>query len=182
MIKIALTNLGQYNEGMLNYKWVDLPATEEELQKAMEEIDIGKEDDFGQPYEEYFISDWESDIKGIKIGEYSNLESLNEMAEKIESLDEDELLALQAYLEDTLGDFDYSYEHAKSRSFEIYEDCKDTTDIAFKLIDEFGIFGRIPERLLPYVNYEAYGNDLSMDSTFYFFDKGGNNYAVELLD
>lgn len=31
MLKIALTNLGKYNEGCLVYKWLDLPATEGEM-------------------------------------------------------------------------------------------------------------------------------------------------------
>lgn len=29
MLKIALTNLGKYNEGQLVYKWLELPATED---------------------------------------------------------------------------------------------------------------------------------------------------------
>ena len=50
-----VTNLGKYNEGMLVGEWVKLPTTEEEMQKVFERIEIGKQDEFGQPYEEWFI-------------------------------------------------------------------------------------------------------------------------------
>ena len=55
-----VTNLGKYNEGMLIGEWVKLPTTEEEMQKVFERIGIGKQDEFGQPYEEWFITDYES--------------------------------------------------------------------------------------------------------------------------
>ena len=51
-----VTNLGKYNEGMLVGEWVKLPTTEEEMQKVFERIGIGKQDEFGQPYEEWFIT------------------------------------------------------------------------------------------------------------------------------
>lgn len=57
MLKIYLTNLGKYNEGYLVGKWVELPATDEELEEAKKEIGIN------QQYEEWFITDYESDIE-----------------------------------------------------------------------------------------------------------------------
>jgi len=92
-IKIALTNLGKYNEGNLIYKWVELPATEEELKAAMDAIGINEE------YEEFFITDSETDIEGLKIGEYENLDNLNELAEELENLTDDELEIVSAILE-----------------------------------------------------------------------------------
>ena len=43
-----ITNLGKYNEGELVG----------ELQKVFERIGIGSKDDFGHPYEEWFITDY----------------------------------------------------------------------------------------------------------------------------
>ena len=63
MIKIALTNLGKYNEGYLVYTWLDLPCSDEELQKAKDEIGIN------EMYEEWFITDFEADIPGFKVEE-----------------------------------------------------------------------------------------------------------------
>ena len=53
-----ITNLGKYNEGSLVGEWVKFPTTAEELQKVFERIGIGSKDDFGQPYEEWFITMW----------------------------------------------------------------------------------------------------------------------------
>ena len=53
-----ITNLGKYNEGVLVGEWVKFPTTAEELQKVFERIGIGSKDDFGHPYEEWFITDY----------------------------------------------------------------------------------------------------------------------------
>lgn len=54
-MKIYLTNLGKYNEGELIGEWVELPVSQEELQKVFERIGISEE------YEEYFITDYDCD-------------------------------------------------------------------------------------------------------------------------
>ena len=54
-----ITNLGKYNEGELVGEWVKFPTTSEELQKVFERIGIGSKDDFGNPYKEWFISDYD---------------------------------------------------------------------------------------------------------------------------
>ena len=54
-----ITNLGKYNEGELVGEWVKFPTMSEDLQKVFERIGIGSKDDFGNPYEEWFISDYD---------------------------------------------------------------------------------------------------------------------------
>ena len=92
-MKIYLTNLGKYNEGELVGEWVSLPVDEEELNAVFDRIMICHDDkmyydEVGCPYEEYFITDYECDF--CQIGEYEDLDSLNEMAEELESLDDDQ--------------------------------------------------------------------------------------------
>lgn len=53
-----ITNLGKYNEGELVGEWVKFPTTAEELKEVFKRIGIGQKDDFGQPYEEWFITDY----------------------------------------------------------------------------------------------------------------------------
>ena len=60
-----ITNLGKYNEGSLVGEWVKFPTTAEELQKVFERIGIGSKDDFGQPYEEWFITDYDCYVDGL---------------------------------------------------------------------------------------------------------------------
>ena len=76
MMNIYLTNLGKYNEGQLIGEWVELPVSNEELQKVFERIGINEE------YEEYFITDYECDF--YEVGEYENIDTLNDIAERID--------------------------------------------------------------------------------------------------
>ena len=96
-MKIFITNLGKYVEGYLIGKWVQLPIDEDVLAKVLEAIGIN------EYYEEYFITDYETEIVGVgnSIGEYSSLTELNRLAERLESLDEDDEDKLEAVLEYT---------------------------------------------------------------------------------
>ena len=71
-----ITNLGKYNEGALVGEWVKFPTTAEELKKVFERIGIGAKDDFGQTYEEWFITDYDCYVDGLYdlLGEYANMD------------------------------------------------------------------------------------------------------------
>ena len=84
-----ITNLGKYNEGELVGEWVKFPTTAEELKEVFKRIGIGQKDDFGQPYEEWFITDYDCYVDGLydKLGEYENLDELNYLASKLDEMD-----------------------------------------------------------------------------------------------
>ena len=71
-----ITNLGKYNEGALVGELVKFPTTAEELKQVFERIGIGAKDDFGQTYEEWFITDYDCYVDGLYdlLGEYANLD------------------------------------------------------------------------------------------------------------
>ena len=46
-------------------EWVRFPTTADELKKVFERIGIGSEDDFGNPYEEWFITDYDCYVGGL---------------------------------------------------------------------------------------------------------------------
>ena len=81
-----ITNLGKYNEGALVGEWVKFPTTAEELKKVFERIGIGSKDEFGQTYEEWFITDYDCYVDGLYdlLGEYANLDELNYLASKLD--------------------------------------------------------------------------------------------------
>mgnify|MGYP000877500120 CR=1 FL=1 len=99
-----ITNLGKYNEGSLVGEWVKFPTTAEELQKVFERIGIGSKDDFGQSYEEWFITDYDCYVDGLydKLGEYENLDELNYLASKLDEMSQGEYEQFQAAME--IGD------------------------------------------------------------------------------
>ncbi|MBQ6995593.1 MAG: antirestriction protein ArdA [Lachnospiraceae bacterium] len=169
MMRIYLTNLGKYNEGHLIGEWVDLPISNEELQKVLDRIGINEE------YEEYFITDSETDLDGIEIGEYSNLDDLNEMAETLESLDDDEKEVVDAIMSEG-----YSLEEALKKKDDciVYCDCSDMEDVAREYAEQTGLPDSIPENLQSYFDFEAYGRDMSYEGTFVFTNNGN---CVQIL-
>lgn len=156
MIKIFLTNLEEYNSGNLCGEWVTLPATEDELKEAFERI--------GNP-EEYFITDYECDIFNLQVDEYDRLDDLNELAEELAELDEEQRECAEALL-------DAGYEPSdiidKLDDCIIYEECSDMTDVAMEYCNGYGILDSIPEYLQYYFDYEAYGRDMEIEGTFIF--------------
>lgn len=160
MLKIYLTNLGKYNEGFLVGEWVELPATDEELEAVKTRIGINAE------YEEMFISDYETDVDGVEVGEYENLEELNELAESLENLDDDEMIAMQAMLLDGYS-FKEALEKVQDGDYRVYSGCDSMTDVAYEVVEECGYLDNVPENVSRYFDYEAFGRDLGIEGTYY---------------
>lgn len=98
-IKAWVGNLGKYNEGELVGEWVTFPITEEEQKALFKRIKINKY------YEEYFCADYESELPLYDyFGEYTSIDTLNEMAEAIDSLRPYEEKTLLALLESGIYD------------------------------------------------------------------------------
>lgn len=170
MLKIYLTNLGKYNEGHLIGEWVELPCTDEELDAVKERIGISDEpDEEGNYYEEYFITDYETDIDGLEVGEYSDVDELNELAEQLEELEEDGKKAIQAMLLDGYT-FDEALEKANNGDYTIYYDCDNMTDVAYEVVENSGYLQNVPETVARYFDYEAFGRDLDIEGKFYNID------------
>lgn len=160
-IKIYLTNLGKYNEGELVGEWLNLPATVEEIAACKNRIGINPE------YEEYFITDYECDVDGVEIGEYSNLEELNEIAEQLADFDEYRAHVFGWYLGNG-----YSLEDAVnySEDYTVYEDCTDMADVAYYVVEECGYLESIPEHLRFYFDYEKFGRDLEIEGIYTWYN------------
>lgn len=166
MLKINVTNLKKYNEGALVGEWVSLPC--EGLEEVLNKISNNGND-------ELFISDYETDISNLKISEYDDILQLNEIAEEIDNLSDDEVIALQAYLEQ-YNDIEQALEEVRQGNYTIYYDCDDMSDVAYQVVNESGLLDGVPETLKGYFDYEAYGRDIDINGTFIQID----NSFVEL--
>ncbi len=164
MMNIYLTNLGKYNEGELVGEWVQLPVSNEELQEVFKRIGINEE------YEEYFITDYECDF--YEIGEYESINTLNEIAEKIDNLDEEQERVVKVLMSECDYDLDDAIEKAESGDYRIYTDCNDMTDVAYAVVEECDYLRNVPETVARYFDYEAFGRDLGIEGSFYFLDNG----------
>lgn len=177
MLRIYLTNLGKYNEGQLIGEWVDLPCTDDELEAVKKRIGISDEpDENGNYYEEWFITDYESDIEGVTVGEYDNLDELNEFAEELDNLDIDQQQAIKAFLEDG-STFNEALEGVQDGNYRIYYGCDTMEEVAMEVVEECGMLENVPENVARYFNYEAFGRDLDLEGKYYNIDGD----MVELL-
>jgi antirestriction protein len=179
MIKLYIANLGKYNEGELVGDWITLPYTEEELNDLFVKIKLGSFNTDGDYqhglqescsfYEEYAIHDYETDLTGLTINEYSDLNSLNELAEKTEAFDETELKALQAFLEDGCK-FNDAVEHVTDSDYIVWSNCDDMSDVAAQVIEESSLLENVSDIVARYFDYEAYGNDLEIEGNYHYID------------
>ena len=176
-----MTNLGKYNEGVLAYERVTFPTDAETVQAALKNIGID-----GILYEEIFIANYESDIAGLRehLGEYESIDELNHLACVLSELDEDELAKFEAVMD----------------SGEYTGSAKDLINLAQNLdayifypeIDSEEALGRmyllevdssqVPEHLIDYIDYEAYGRDVRINESGHFAPGGyvvGDNSFTE---
>ena len=171
-----ITNLGKYNEGELVGEWVKFPTTAEELKKVFDRIGIGQKDEFGQPYEEWFITDYDCYVGALydKLGEYENLDELNYLAAKLEEMGQGEYAQFQAAME--VGDHSGSLQEIINLTdnldcYDLYPSIQDYDDLGRYYIEELDAM-QVPEHLRNYIDYEAYGRDVAMDESGDFTDLG----------
>ena len=171
-----ITNLGKYNEGELVGEWVKFPTTAEEMKEVFKRIGIGQRDDFGQPYEEWFITDYDCYVDGLydKLGEYENLDELNYLASKLDEMSDSEYAQFQAGME--MGDHCGSLQEIINLTenldcYEVYPHIHDYDDLGRYYIEELEVM-QVPEHLQNYIDYEAYGRDVAMDENGSFTDQG----------
>lgn len=171
-----ITNLGKYNEGELVGEWVKFPTTAEELKKVFDRIGIGQKDDFGQPYEEWFITDYDCYVGGLydKLGEYENLDELNYLASKLEEMGQGEYAQFQAAME--VGDHSGSLQEIINLTdnldcYDLYPSIQDYNDLGRYYIEELDAM-QVPEHLRNYIDYEAYGRDVALEESGDFTDLG----------
>jgi len=169
-ISIYVTNLGKYNEGYLVGEWLELPATDEEIAATLERIGISdKPDAYGRYYEEYFITDYESDIDGFSCGEYESIAHLNEIAEQIEDIDAETFAAAYYHA----SNFEEAIELAKDTY--CLGKCPNTMSkeeyIGYYYIEEYEAIN-IPENIISYFDFERYGREIEMAGHFYTAESG----------
>ncbi|WP_195615164.1 antirestriction protein ArdA [Intestinimonas butyriciproducens] len=178
-----VTNLGKYNEGTLAGEWLHLPAETEEVQALLKRIGVD-----GVRYEEIFITDYESDLPGLtgRLGEYESIDELNHLAHVLDDLDKSDLEKYEAVLD--MGEYTGSVKNLINLAqnldcFEYYPGITNGEELGRMYIEDFEAL-QIPEHLIDYIDYEAYGRDVRINEGGYFADNGyvmnNNSRFVEL--
>lgn len=157
-VSIFITNLAKYNAGELFGEWVDLPLDDDELEEKMHQIaDNGTDCD-----DELFITDYEAPFK---IDEYDSIEKINEKAQRIDDLDEEEQDVLEAYLDDVSDNFDEALRVVENGDYTIYGSCDTVEELAEEFVDN-GCYGEVPDGLRFYIDYDAIARDMEMNGTY----------------
>lgn len=182
VLRGALTNLGKYNEGGLDYVWVSFPCDEDDFQDSLKKIGIGEDRGDGSVYEEYFFSDWDTDYDWVdlsNLGEYEDFDDVNEYAESLENIvdegTEEEFKAAMEYS----GDFHDALDLVETGSVTKISDesMSNRMDeaIGAYYMDSMGF--NAMSNIEEYFDYEAYGRDIR--SEYYPMDAGDPETAEE---
>ena len=182
VLRGALTNLGKYNEGGLDYVWVSFPCDEDDFQDSLKKIGIGEDRGDGSVYEEWFFSDWDTDYSGLDLdglGEYMSLDEVNEYAEALEGIvddgTEEEFRAAMEYS----GDFHDALDLVETGSVTKISDesMPNRMDeaIGAYYMDSMGFDAM--SNIEEYFDYEAYGRDIRIE--YYPVDAGDPETAEE---
>lgn len=176
LLKGAVTNLGKYNEGILDYKWVSFPISDEDLHKVYKEIDIDN-----VRYEEIFITDYDCEVSGIydKLGEYTSIRDLNALAERLEGMSSYEIKHFEAVM-DAFGASDAAEMINITYNLDCWDflpDVDNYYDLGYYWIEESGCYdAKSLGSLSNYIDYESFGRDISIEECGQFTD-GGYIYA-----
>ena len=122
-------------------------------------------------YEETFLTDWESPLRALYelVGEYSSIESLNEIVEQLEDIPDDDIEVLNA-IYDVTGTFDSMLETYNNGNYSVYYDCYTMEDVARVYLD--GAFSGLPAFVETYFDFESYGRDMKFEGSYSELDDG----------
>lgn len=161
MLEAYVTNLGKYNEGYLIGEYLSFPTTTEEVQALLKRIGID-----GVRYKEIFITDYETDIPGLYdcLGEYESIDELNYLAELLDDLNKSEMDIFCAAVEK--GEHSGSIKDMINLTqnldcYDFYPDVGDDETLGRIYVEDIAAI-EVPEYLLPYFDYEAYGRDIRL--------------------
>ena len=171
LFEAYVTNLGKYNEGELVGEYLKFPTTPEEVQALLKRIGID-----GVRYEEIFITDFDGDVLGLydHLGEYENIDELNHLACVISELDQSDLEKFEAVIDS--GEYTGSVKELINLAqnldcFEFYSGISNEEELGRMYIEDFEAL-QIPEHLIDYIDYEAYGRDIRINDGGHFAPGG----------
>ena len=152
-MKIAITDLADYNEGILRYEWLDLEEYPDEamISEYLEEFLEKRSKETGELHEEWFISDYD---EFPNIGEHPCVEEIARGAEL--SIDYGWEIA-KAYFEMN-GKFN-GFEEAYNGTH------KSEEDFAYELAHECYSLAQLGD-LEMYLDWEKYARDLFINDYF----------------
>ena len=153
-MRIAITDLKDYNEGILRYEWLDLEqrSTASLISSFIEEFLAKRSRETHSLHEEWFVTDYE---EFVNLGEYPNLSEI-ENAVKLGKQYDWESVSLYYGMNGSLDDFEEAY----NGTYDSEEDF--AYDIAHEVYSEQEL-----GQLSIYIDWEKYARDLFINDYFF---------------
>lgn len=165
-LKGFITNLGLYNEGDLVGEWIEFPISDEELEAVKKRIGIDEN------HEEWFFTDYESDFDVTdSLGEYESIDHLNEIAEALNSIEDDGMKeAVDAVISegyDVLDAIEKVSDGDVIMFDDIYNDMSNMEEaIGYYFVDSVGGIEELDKKTREmYIDYAALGRDVRIEYT-----------------
>lgn len=167
MLEVFITDLQAYNEGHLVDKWVQLPICKFELAQAFSEVLCeGEAVCRTTNHEETFLTDYSyDDYEFMPVGEYSDVNELNEQLGLLELKSDHELKAISFLLSEGLA-MDVEDAISKADDVRVYEN-QSMEDIAFDLLQDCYSVDTLPSIIANNISYEDVARELEMDGCYF---------------
>lgn len=149
MIRVAVTNLIEYENNNLLYEWIELPCNNETLESVINKF--GKNN--------YFISDFECEKFHTKIDMYVKLSELNDVVTQISEMNKYDLKIFIAILESHTEDLFDALDIWADENYDFFN-VDSLVELA-EILTEHGYYGEIPEEALYYIDYKKLARDLN---------------------
>ncbi len=167
LFEAYITNLRKYAEGQLVSETLKFPITTEEVQGLLKRIGLD-----GVRYEEFFITNFDGDVLGLcdYLSEYENLDELNHLAKLLQELDCSELATFEAVLdagEHTSSVADMINLAHNLDCYNLYPFISDDEELGRICVENLELLD-VPENLLNYFDFEAYGRDVRINEDGHF--------------
>lgn len=156
-LSIYITSIREGKDYLLG-EWVKLPVPPEKLDEVLKRI--------GNEYEEYLVTDYEAAFANLNISQYSSIAELNDLATRLDEVDEwdnDKLCAVLEMEEPTsIADIVDIIDHLDD--FDLLVGVEDDQGLGEYFADELCTLEAVPTHLRGYFDYEAYGRDIRLES------------------
>lgn len=170
-ITARLTNWDLYQRGERRDISVKFPTTKEEIQRALKAIGVDGVND-----KRVILTEHNSDLSGFChcLSQYDSVDEVNYLAHLLSGLSESELATFQAVLE--YGEHDQGAGDLidlvlNLGCYELHPGV-DTDEELGRIYVDFNESLNIPEDVLPYFDYEAYGRDMRLNENGCFMNGG----------
>ena len=170
LFEAYIINLGKYNEGRLVGETLKFPATTEEVQALLKRIGVD-----GVRYEEIFITSFDGDVLGLydHLGEYESIDELNHLAHVLSDLDQSDIEKFEAVIDS--GEYTGSVHDLINLvqnldCYDFYPGIDSEEALGRAYIEEMEMLD-VPDNVLPYFDFEAYGRDARINDGGNFVER-----------